>query len=229
MSKRNKIICIILVIIFIAAIIVTGVKGLNVDINYAEGTSIVFDIGKQFELSDIENMVDDIWEGDSSVVQKVEIYDESVLIKLRNFTDEQLDNLANKLNEKYDLGFTRNDFTILYNSNLKLREVIKPYVIPLIITTALIVVYYSIRYRGVKEILELLLTLIASEGIIYSIYALLRLPVNIWTMPIAMIVYAGAIIYVTIKHEDAFKNKKHIDKSKVQEEKASKNVENENV
>ena len=229
MNKRNKIICIILVIIFIAAIIVTGVKGLNVDINYAEGTSIVFDIGKQFELSDVENMVDEIWQGDSAVVQKVEIYDESVLIKVGNFTDEQLDSLANKLNEKYDLGFTRNDFTILYNSNLKLREVIRPYVIPLIIATALIVVYYSIRYRGVKEILELLLTLIAAEGIIYSIYALLRLPVNIWTMPIAMIVYAGTIIYVTLKHEDWFKNKKHINNSKKEEEKVNKNGEKENA
>lgn len=229
MNKRNKIICIILVIIFIAAIIVTGVKGLNVDINYAEGTSIVFDIGKQFELSDVENMVDEIWQGDSAVVQKVEIYDESVLIKVRSFTDEQLDSLANKLNEKYDLGFTRNDFTILYNSNLKLREVIRPYVIPIIIATALIVVYYSIRYRGVKEILELLLTLIAAEGIIYSIYALLRLPVNIWTMPIAMIVYAGTIIYVTLKHEDGFKNKKHINNSKKEEEKVNKNGEKENA
>lgn len=229
MNKRNKIICIILVIIFIAAIIVTGVKGLNVDINYAEGTSIVFDIGKQFELSDVENMVDEIWQGDSAVVQKVEIYDESVLIKVRNFTDEQLDSLANKLNEKYDLGFTRNDFTILYNSNLKLREVIRPYVIPIIIATALIVVYYSIRYRGVKEILELLLTLIAAEGIIYSIYALLRLPVNIWTMPIAMIVYAGTIIYVTLKHEDGFKNKKSINNSKSEEKNNNKNGEKENA
>ena len=71
MNKKNKIICIILVIIFIAAIIVTGVKGLNVDISYAEGTSIVFDIGKQFEINDVESMVDEIWEAGLIRCQKL--------------------------------------------------------------------------------------------------------------------------------------------------------------
>ena len=53
MSKKSKIMSIILVIIFIIAIVLTGIRGLNVDLNYAEGVSILFDLDQQFNTSDI--------------------------------------------------------------------------------------------------------------------------------------------------------------------------------
>lgn len=201
MSKKSKILCVILVIIFIAAIISTAIRGLNVSLEYAEGTSIVFDLGKQYDKKDIKQIAKEIWPNESIFVQKVEVYDESVLIKVSQVNDEQLDNLATKINEKYGLELKKEDFTILYNSNNKIRDIVKPYIIPLIIATALIVVYYSIRFKGVKEILEFLLSLVAVEGIIYSIYALAMLPINIITMPIVMIAYGLVTIFVTLKNE----------------------------
>lgn len=201
MSKKSKILCVILVIIFIAAIISTAIRGLNVSMEYAEGTSIVFDLGKQYDKKDIKQIAKEIWPNESIFVQKVEVYDESVLIKVSQVNDEQLDNLATKINEKYGLELKKEDFTILYNSNNKIRDIVKPYIIPLIIATALIVVYYSIRFKGVKEILEFLLSLVAVEGIIYSIYALAMLPINIITMPIVMIAYGLVTIFVTLKNE----------------------------
>lgn len=201
MSKKSKILCVILVIIFIAAIISTAIRGLNVSMEYAEGTSIVFDLGKQYDKKDIKQIAKEIWPNESIFVQKVEVYDESVLIKVSQVNDEQLDNLATKINEKYGLELKKENFTILYNSNNKIRDIVKPYIIPLIIATALIVVYYSIRFKGVKEILEFLLSLVAVEGIIYSIYALAMLPINIITMPIVMIAYGLVTIFVTLKNE----------------------------
>lgn len=201
MSKKSKILCVILVIIFIAAIISTAIRGLNVSMEYAEGTSIVFDLGKQYDKKDIKQIAKEIWPNESIFVQKVEVYDESVLIKVSQVNEEQLDNLATKINEKYGLELKKEDFTILYNSNNKIRDIVKPYIIPLIIATALIVVYYSIRFKGVKEILEFLLSLVAVEGIIYSIYALAMLPINIITMPIVMIAYGLVTIFVTLKNE----------------------------
>ena len=44
MSKKSKIISIILIIIFIIAIVLTGIRGLNVDLNYSEGVSILFNL-----------------------------------------------------------------------------------------------------------------------------------------------------------------------------------------
>lgn len=206
MNKKNKIICIILVIIFIASIITTGIIGLNVGAEYLGGTSITIDLKKEYESKDIKNIVKEIWKDESILIQKVEVYDESVSIKVSSASDEQLEELLSKVNEKYKLELTKDDLTIFYNSNVKLRDIVIPYIIPIIITTGLIVVYYSIRFRGVKEILELLLKLVGVEGIIYSIYALIRIPINNLTMPIAIMAYIATVIWVTLKSENKEKD-----------------------
>ena len=201
MSKKSKIISIILIIIFIIAIVLTGIRGLNVDLNYSEGVSILFNLDQQFNTKDVENIAREIWPDGQIIVQKVEVYDETALIKVSSVSDEQLTNLVSKINEKYGLELEQSDFTVQYNSNVQIRDIVKPYIVPMLITTALIVLYYSIRFRGVKEILDLLIKLIFAEGILYSIYAIARLPIDVLTMPIGMLVFAGVTIYVTIKHE----------------------------
>ena len=201
MSKKSKILCVILAVIFIAAIISTAIRGLRVDINYSEGVTMVVDLGKEFDTKDVRDIAKEIWSGKDVLVQKVEVYDESVSVKVPEVNEEQINNFVTKINEKYQLELTSADVSVLYNSNERLRNIVRPYIIPLIIATALIVVYYSIRFKGVKEILNLLLTLIAVEGIIYSIHALLLLPINVFTMPVVMIAYAGVVIGVTIKSE----------------------------
>lgn len=201
MSKKSKILCVILAVIFIAAIISTAIRGLRVDINYSEGVTMVVDLGKEFDTKDVKDIAKEIWSGKDVLVQKVEVYDESVSVKVPEVNEEQINNFVTKINEKYQLELTSADVSVLYNSNERLRNIVRPYIIPLIIATALIVVYYSIRFKGVKEILNLLLTLIAVEGIIYSIHALLLLPINVFTMPVVMIAYAGVVIGVTIKNE----------------------------
>lgn len=201
MSKKSKIISIILIIIFIIAIVLNGVRGLNVDLNYSEGVSILFNLDQQFNTKDIESIAREIWPDGQIIVQKVEVYDETALIKVSSVNDEELTDLVNKINEKYGLELEQSDLTVQYNSNVQIRDIVSPYIVPMLITTALIVLYYSIRYRGVKEILDLLIKLIFAEGILYSIYAIARLPIDVLTMPIGMLVFAGVTIYVTIKHE----------------------------
>ena len=202
MSKKSKIISIILIIIFIIAIVLTGIRGLNVDLNYSEGVSILFNLNRQFNAKDIESIAREIWPDGQIIVQKVEVYDETALIKVSSVNDEQLTSLVNKINEKYGLELEQADITVQYNSNVQIRDIVRPYIVPMLITTAIIVLYYSIRFRGVKEILDLLIKLIFAEGILYSIYAITRLPKDALTMPIGMLVFAGVTIYVTIKHEN---------------------------
>ena len=201
MSKKSKIISIILIIIFIIAIVLTGIRGLNVDLNYSEGVSILFNLNQQFNTKDIEGLAREIWPDGQIIVQKVEVYDETALIKVSSVNDENLQSLIDKVNEKYGLELQLSDITVQYNSNVQIRDIVSPYIVPMLITTALIVLYYSIRFRGVKEILDLLIKIIFAEGILYSIYAITRLPIDVLTMPIGMLVFAGVTIYVTIKHE----------------------------
>ena len=123
MSKKMKIISILLIIIFIIAIVLTGIRGLNVDLNYAEGVSILFDMKQQFNTTDVEDIAREVWPTGQIIVQKVEVYDETVLIKVSKVNDEELSNLVNKINEKYGLELTSEDLAIQYNSNVKIRDI----------------------------------------------------------------------------------------------------------
>ena len=88
MSKKSKIISIILIIIFIIAIVLTGIRGLNVDLNYSEGVSILFNLNQQFNTKDVESIAREVWPDGQIIVQKVEVYDETALIKVSSVNDE---------------------------------------------------------------------------------------------------------------------------------------------
>ena len=101
MSKKSKILCVILAVIFIAAIISTAIRGLRVDINYSEGVTMVVDLGKEFDTKDVKDIAKEIWSGKDVLVQKVEVYDESVSVKVPEVNEEQINNFVTKINEKY--------------------------------------------------------------------------------------------------------------------------------
>lgn len=98
MSKKSKILIIVLIIIFIIAIVLTGIRGLNVDLNYAEGVSIIFDLDQQFNTDDVKSIAREVWQDGQIIVQKVEVYNESVLIKVSSVNEEQIESLVTKIN-----------------------------------------------------------------------------------------------------------------------------------
>lgn len=214
---KKKIIYIVLAIIFISALIVTAVVGLNVDLYYADGYTVTFTVDKKVTEVEIRDIAKEIFGDEQTLVQGVELFEDSALIKTKNeITTEQVQALCDKLNEKYEVELTTTDnFTVSYSPNTRLRNVIEPYMIPIGLSTLLIVGYYAIRYKGTKKMLGLLKYLIIIEGLLYSIYALCRVPVNELTMPIALLGYAIVVVVYTAVCElsiDTRKGKKEKNK-----------------
>lgn len=200
--KSKKILYIALVIIFIVAIIMTATIGLKVDLNYAEGNTITFTVGKSIETKEIKEIASQIWNSKNILVQEVELFGDSAIIKVtENVTDEQVQDLCSKINEKYGVELTASNFSIEHISNVKLSTIVEPYIIPFGLSTLLIVGFYAIRYKGTKKMMELIRNLIISEGLLYSIYAIARIPVNELVMSIALFVYALTVFVSTIKSE----------------------------
>ena len=205
---KKKIIYIALIIIFIIALLITAIKGLNVNLKYAQGHTITFTVGKEVKLDEIEQIAKNVFIKNEFIVQKVELFDDSVLIKTRDeVTAEQLETLCNKINEKYEVELTMDSFEMTYETNVRLRNVIEPYIIPIGLSTLLILGYYAVRYKGAKKMLELLKYLIISEGLLYSLYAIGRVQVNELTMPIGLIVYTLVITIYTAMCEKNMNNK----------------------
>ncbi len=194
----------LLIVIFIAAIIVTIVKGINVGIYYAEGTTIKFTVpGEDIDVKDIKGIADEIWDNQYVLIEKVELFNDSISIKVNDFKDEDVQTLCDKLNEKYgkELKIEENFYTE-HISNVRLRSLILPYIMPLGISLLLILGYYAIRFKGTKEMIGLIKYLVIFEGLLYSSLAICRIPFGIFTMPVALIIYLGVVVIYTAYNEN---------------------------
>ena len=196
---KKKILCIIFVIICIIDIAITAIKGLNVGLYFGEGYNISFS-ESNINLKDIKSIAKDVF-GNKFVVQKVEFFDNSCIIKVKSVNDEQINNLCTKLNEKYSSDLKSTDVKVEHISNVRVRNIVEPYIIPTILSLLIVLGYYAIRFKGASQMFGLVKTLLIVDVLIYSVYAIGRLPINVLTMPILIITYVLVVLGYTVYSE----------------------------
>ena len=194
-DKKNIFLAIICIVI-LAGIIMFCIKELNYNLSYGKNTTISVNIEKDVNINEIKQLVEEVV-GSEADVRTLNESNNYVLITVKEITDEQKSNLLAKINEKYSLELSQDDIKTTNNAQVKLCDMIKPYITPSIISIALIMIYFVIRYRkyGIgKIILETLGSIVISEALLFSIYAITRIPVNSLTMPMAVILFVIVII-----------------------------------
>lgn len=215
---KNKII----LYIVIALIILVGISSifafkLNFTLMYSEHTTIKVYLGKAYNLEDIKPIVEETLGKQQTVYQEIETFGDSLAITVKEATDEQISNLELKLKEKYEIESTQTIIQTNKIGHLRGRNIVKPYVVPVLIGTVIVLVYIGIRYAKLgtlKVVLTLLLRLVVSEALLLSIIAIFRIPIGIYTMPIAMLLYIGVILFTTISYENKLQKKIANEKSK---------------
>ena len=211
--KNNKIVIkIILALIILAGIIVTCVWGLNFDLIYSNHKEVDIYIGQEFENQDIYEIAKEVLGNQEIIIQKVELYEDMVSISAKDITDEQLENLNAKLNEKYGQENTIEDITITSAANVKGRDLVKPYVLPVAISLAIIIIYLGI-YNAIycktdkkidilKSIVKSIILIVGAQLLYLAILAITRLEVNRLTMPISIIIYIVTTIGILLNLEN---------------------------
>lgn len=210
-NLKNKIIIGIAILIFVVGIIVVAVKGFNVDLEYQDTKKIEANIGKSFEKEDIENIVKEVLGKERFIIQKVEIYEDSVSITAKEITDEQRDNIVSKINEKYDTDLKTEDITIITVPRVHLSDLIKKYRTPFIIATVCILGYLMVRYYKLNSLKVLLRTIIVVailQAELFSIVAITRIPVGKLTVPVVLTVYMLSLVGCTTYFEKKLAEKK---------------------
>ena len=213
-SKKMKIIIAAIFIIIIVGITITLSIGLNYDLRFQESKAVEIYLQKEFEISDIKQITNEVMPNQYVVIQKVEVYEDSLRIVAKDITNEQKNNLITKINEKYGTELSADNIQIQTISNTRGRDIVKPYIIPFIIATIIILVYMSIKYYKLnfgKVMLKTILTLIIAQGILLSLIAITRIPVGRLTMPIVVFVYMLTLFEVTNKFEKQLEDKKEKD------------------
>ena len=202
---NKKIIYGILALIVLVGAVLVVTIGLKLDMKNDANTKIYVYIGKEFDNNDIEQIAKETFETDTAIVQKVEIYNEMALITIKEQNteniNEKIESLNSKINEKYGLENKTEDIVINNETKINMYSVIKPYILPMLISLIVILVYSSIIYRKLgilKNIIIYVLTVIGSQLLYASILVITRLPFNMFIIPIGLIIYAITIVVVTI-------------------------------
>lgn len=192
----KKVIKILLVCLFIAGIIVISTLGFNVGTKYSENTQIGINIGKEFNIKDIKEITDEVFKGQRVLIQQVEMYKDMVQINVKDVTEQQISDLNSKLNEKFEINNALTDVEVTHNANVKLKSIIKPYIIPMTIISIIVIIYTMIAFRklgALKVLYNTAMAIIIPEATLISLYAVARIPVNRLTMIIGIIVYIMSI------------------------------------
>ena len=192
----KKIVKILLICLIIVGVICAVTLNFNVGLKYSENTQIGINIGKEFEVKDVKNIAKEIFNG-PIMVQYIELYRDMVEITVKDATDEQISDLNNKINEKYEITNEIADIEVTRNAKIDFKSFIKPYIAPILITLAIIIVYAMIMFRkiGIFNVLyNLAINIVGSQALLFSIYAITRLPINRITPVIAIVVYIISIL-----------------------------------
>jgi len=148
----KKTIYAILVCTIIAGAIIISILGLKADITYSENVQIDIYLGKTFEIKDLKQIVNEVFPNERNIIKKVELFGDMVTIFLPEQSDEELKEevelLNTKINEKYQIENKVENIVISHNPEIKLSNILKPYISPIIISLILILLFVAIRYRA---------------------------------------------------------------------------------
>ena len=217
MTKKQKVVSIIIAVIIIAGAIVTGIMGLNYDLRYQETKKIELYISKDFEISDIKAITDEVMGKEPVIIQKVEIYEDSVSITAKDITDEQKQNIIEKINEKYETELSADSTQIQTIPHTRGRDIAKPYIAPFVIATVIILLYMAVRYRKIgigKTLLKTILISVVAQATLLSVIAITRIPVGRLTIPMIVAVYMLTLVGLTTNFENKLEIKKEEENKK---------------
>ena len=211
MTNKQKILIAIIALIIIVGTIITITVGLNFDFRLQETKKVQLYIGKDFEIKDIKDITKEVFGNEPVMIQKVEVYEDSVSIITKEITEEQKQNLLNKVNEKYGLEISADTTEIVSIPNMRGRDMIKPYILPFTIATVIILIYMIVRYRKleiIKAILKVIIISIVSQATLLAVIAIIRIPIGRLTIPMVITVYLLTCIGLTTNFEKQLERKK---------------------
>ena len=214
-TKKQKIGIAILAAIILVGLVIIFTMGFNFDLRFQATKKVELYLGKDFEISDIKQIAKETIPNQTIIIQKVEVFEDTVSIIAKEITEEQKQNLVTKVNEKYGTALSVEDTEIASIPNTRGRDLIKPYILPFVITTAIILIYMAARYKkigAIKTVVKVSAILVIAQALLISLIAIARIPVGRLTMPMAITVYILTLAVLTTKYEKQLKYKKEDEK-----------------
>lgn len=198
-QKNIKIITFAIVaLVILIGIVVVGIWGFKKELRFEQSQSIDVYVEQSVDENKIKDITHDVL-GTDSMVQTVEIYKDMVIIRAKEITEEQKNNIVSKIKENYEFEQTAEDTTIDTVPATRIRDMYKKYVLPFTISGILVLVYMVIRYykKGILKVLARTVAIpVVGELFLLSIIAIARIPVGRFTSIFVIGMYIASILIV---------------------------------
>ena len=204
---KNKAIYVFLIILIIAGAIVYKVKGLNKELNYSNRQQFEISAASTFDVSKVETIAKEVLSNRKVKVQKVERFNNALEIISTEISEDEKQNIINKVNEEYNETISNENINIISIPETRVKDILMPYILPIIITLTAVLLYFVLVYSklGIKNVI---FKGIAMPVLIllsyYSIIVILRIPFGRITNCIAVALYLLSIGTLAV----CFQNKK---------------------
>ena len=100
-SRNKKILSVLAILIVVAGIIMIATKGFNFDLKYQKTQKVELSLNQEFKNSEVKEIAKEVFENQPIMIEKVEVFEDTVAITTTKITEEQKANLITKINEKY--------------------------------------------------------------------------------------------------------------------------------
>lgn len=204
-KNSKKIIIFGVILLMIAGLIVVALKGFKVSLMFGKHETIEIRLDKAMDFKTMEQISNDVFQKKEFTLKELEVFGDSAQINVEAITDEEKTNLINQINEKFEVSKTVEDLKIYSVSNKRIRDVVKPYIVPMIGAFVVIFVYVLVRFRkinAIQIILEFVKTAILTEAILLSVIAVTRFPVTDGLIAILMLIPILELMVSTFKSEE---------------------------
>ena len=204
-QKETKILVVLIAIILVLGAIMIFVKGLAFELKYQDNKKIEINLGKEFEENDIREITNQIFQNQQVIIQPIEVYKDAISITTIEISEEQKTELVTKLNEKYGIELVADDVIIEDVAHIRGRDIIKPYIVPFVVITIIILGYLVIRYNKLNSfevVTQSIGIIVLSQLVLLGIMAITRMPVGKFTIPTVILVYMLSTYICTTKFEE---------------------------
>lgn len=182
-SSKTKISIVIITIIIVAGIAMMFIKGINKSIPYSDHTRLEITLNN-LEKQKVEEIAKETL-GENIIVQTFGDFEDKIAISMNKLEEDKKTQFQDKLNE---LNEGENvDITETEVGKTKLKDMMTPYVLPIAIITVLFALYKGLKYRKdgfIKMFITPIFDVVVAEAVYISLYAILRIPVGIYFMPL---------------------------------------------
>lgn len=201
-TKVRKILFMIAILIIMAGAIVGATAGFKFGMIYEKHSRIELYIEKEYKVEDIKNIIKEVIGNEKVIAQNIETFNKDISFTVNSISKEQIKSLTEKINKKYELKENIESVVVIDEPHTKLSDIMKPYILPLVISTIITVVYLVLRFKkqGMLNVaLFSVLSITVLQALYYSVIAICRIPVSKITMPLSLLVYLLTICWIVLE------------------------------